>query len=40
MGYGVSEGDTWKGENIGNINKENIQLKKKCNIFSVQDSKY
>jgi hypothetical protein len=28
MGYGVSEGESWKEENIGNVNKENIQLKK------------
>ena len=25
--YGVFEGETWKGENIWNVNKENIQEK-------------
>jgi hypothetical protein len=25
MGWGISEGETWNGENIWNVNKENIQ---------------
>jgi hypothetical protein len=29
MREGVSEEETWKGENIWNVNKENIQFKKK-----------
>ena len=30
MGYRVSEGETWKGENIQNVNKENIQERRKA----------
>jgi hypothetical protein len=36
---GVSEGKTWKGENISNVNKENIQEKREKRNIMDRDKK-